>query len=523
MSVHPRLRALVGSMLLALLGGYLIFNRPFAQLGLPPLYIGEMILALCILTSLERIPSALIQPLRRSWTFRLIALFMSYCLLRGVIDFFSSGFWALRDCVIGGYAIFAFIAPAVLAARDPVVDSADGREAIDELPSTLTRLLLPVTLAAAMWAASVHYGWLVNEWTETKVDFIALAATTSAWVWLLAALKMSSRPAAAPGERQTAWLSSERGIACLAAAALALLCALLVRQLPTRAMYLTLGPLALLGFAVWACTRARFTFFAAAAGLAIVACSAIVLPRIAGTFSRLSGEYALSQNLERSLAAIELSTAGETYTKIQLKAGTASGDAKAKKERIAAIFSPDEKFETSEGKLAAHAIQWRAIFWMRCAHYTLQRAPLLGVGFGKNLTNLLRDTPAWPMYVDSMRVDPPNRSPHSVHVTLLTRLGIPGLLLWLAILALVLYDGLRACWSQLRRSAAHGDGARALARSALHRARFFDTLTVLGVWVIFIWAASFGVILEGPMGGIWFWSLTGVLAWQALALQAKND
>jgi hypothetical protein len=35
---------------------------------------------------------------------------------------------------------------------------------------------------------------------------------------------------------------------------------------------------------------------------------------------------------------------------------------------------------------------------------------------------------------------------------------------------------------------------------------------LLGVWLIWLCAMSFGVVLEGPMGGMWFWALTGVLA-----------
>jgi len=507
-------------MLLLLLAGYLIFNRPFAHLGAPPIYAGEMILALCLLTSLERFGSAFIEPLRRSWTFRLIAAFMLYCVLRGVIDFFSNGFVALRDSVLGGYAILAFLAPAVLCRHAPDLETETGRASIDEMPSIVTRMLLPATLAAAFWAACVQYGWVVNKWTETKIDFMAMAATVAAWVWFTTALKVNSREQEKTNSRvaDTPWLSSERGIACLAAAAISFLSALLVRELPTRAMYLTVVPLTFVVVAAWACTTQRLKLFSAVAGVGVLAGSALVIAPMGRSFSRFNTDYALNQNVDRSLADIEAAVvaSGERFEKLVLKAGTGAGTKKAHRERFNALFSPDEKnFQTSEGKMAAHAIQWRAIFWLRCLNYTLQRAPLTGVGFGNNLTNLLRDTPAWPMYIDSMRVDPPNRSPHSVHITVLSRLGIPGFLLWSAILATVFYSGLRACWYHRRCLTAHGDGPRALARRGSHRTRYFDGLTILGVWVIVVWAGSFGVILEGPMGGMWFWSLTGILAWVA--------
>jgi len=35
-------------------------------------------------------------------------------------------------------------------------------------------------------------------------------------------------------------------------------------------------------------------------------------------------------------------------------------------------------------------------------------------------------------------------------------------------------------------------------------------LWILGYWCAFLVNGSFDVFLEGPQGGIWFWSLTGL-------------
>ena len=66
MRVHPRVRQAAGMALLTVLAGFLAFNRPFAQLGYPPLYVGEMALACCVLCALEWLRPAVLAPLRGS-------------------------------------------------------------------------------------------------------------------------------------------------------------------------------------------------------------------------------------------------------------------------------------------------------------------------------------------------------------------------------------------------------------------------------------------------------------------------
>jgi O-antigen ligase len=173
-----------------------------------------------------------------------------------------------------------------------------------------------------------------------------------------------------------------------------------------------------------------------------------------------------------------------------------SVEGKAFREKIHALWDSDNKhYITLEGQRAAHSERWRLTFWRRCIDETAQKAPLTGLGFGRNLTDLLRDTPDWPMFADSQdlaKFASPNRHPHSAHVSVFARLGIVGLLLWFAILFSALRGGLRKC---LR---AQGP-------------EFFGENLILCVWLIYVLAMSFGVVLENPFGGIWFWALTGIL------------
>jgi O-antigen ligase len=136
---------------------------------------------------------------------------------------------------------------------------------------------------------------------------------------------------------------------------------------------------------------------------------------------------------------------------------------------------------------------WRLRWWRTILGYTvLGERFWTGKGFGVSLAEA--DGFANPLYPD-------NRNPHSAHFDILARAGVPGLALWLAVNACFVAAVLR------RRRAARRDGDVQGA--------------AVGAWLIAAWAAfvadmSFDVFLEGPQGGIWFWSLVGFgIAWSA--------
>jgi hypothetical protein len=111
-----------------------------------------------------------------------------------------------------------------------------------------------------------------------------------------------------------------------------------------------------------------------------------------------------------------------------------------------------------------------------------------GRGFGLNLADAdgfqEGDRPGLPAL----------RSPHSVHMTMLARAGVPGVALWF---------GLLTSWF-------------AMMTHAMLTARYRGQTEWAGLFLFagcyaasFVINASFDVALEGPMQGIWFWCLVG--------------
>jgi hypothetical protein len=113
-----------------------------------------------------------------------------------------------------------------------------------------------------------------------------------------------------------------------------------------------------------------------------------------------------------------------------------------------------------------------------------------GRGFGLNLA----DADGFSETRDPSNPPPPSRSPHSVHMTLLARAGVPGVVLWS--LVLIFWGGM-----MLR--------AMLVARARGHKqwAELFLFVTCYAISIII--NATVDVTLEGPMQGIWFWCLFG--------------
>lgn len=128
--------------------------------------------------------------------------------------------------------------------------------------------------------------------------------------------------------------------------------------------------------------------------------------------------------------------------------------------------------------------KWRLDWWEQIYDYTVRGEYFwTGKGFGVNLAK-----------TDGFLVEPTLRSPHNGHMTILARMGVPGAALWVA---------LQIGWSlTIFRTwlAARFDG----------RTRWMAVFAVLsGFWLAFHLNAAFDVYFEGPMGGIWFWTVFG--------------
>lgn len=134
--------------------------------------------------------------------------------------------------------------------------------------------------------------------------------------------------------------------------------------------------------------------------------------------------------------------------------------------------------------------EWRLKWWEIIQDHTL-KGPYFwtGKGFGINLAD------ADGFQQPNAENAPPLRDPHSVHITLLARAGVPGLVLWL---------GTLVSWSWLL----IGTMYQARARGEDTWADIF--LFIWGYGLAVVVESSFDIGLAGPMMGIPFWSLFGL-------------
>jgi hypothetical protein len=131
--------------------------------------------------------------------------------------------------------------------------------------------------------------------------------------------------------------------------------------------------------------------------------------------------------------------------------------------------------------------RWRLLWWQTILDYTIRGEYFWqGKGFGANLAD-----------EDGFQTDTAHslRSPHNGHLTILARAGVPGFTMWVVLQGGMLL-GLLRCHYRARRD---GDDRRA----------------ALAVWILAYWVAcivdsAFDVYLEGPQGGIWFWTIFGM-------------
>jgi hypothetical protein len=134
---------------------------------------------------------------------------------------------------------------------------------------------------------------------------------------------------------------------------------------------------------------------------------------------------------------------------------------------------------------------WRLNWWDVIINDTIHGPNFwTGRGFGLNIA----DADGFAGTGDPRNPRPPTRSPHNAHMTLLARAGVPGLVLW----ALVLLS-----WFGMLMKAI----LTARLRGHKQWADLFLFISCYAAAIII--NATFDVVLEGPMQGIWFWCLFG--------------
>lgn len=149
---------------------------------------------------------------------------------------------------------------------------------------------------------------------------------------------------------------------------------------------------------------------------------------------------------------------------------------------VLSVASDEDKGDLDDTK------EWRLNWWHEIMDYTFNGPYFLrGKGYGINLAT-----------DDGFQVGSGNdvlRSPHNIHMTFLGRSGVPGFATWIGFQLVWLYSMLNGYITARRQ---HED----------RWAMLF--VFYIAFWSAFNFNASFDVYFEGPMGGIWFWSLTGV-------------
>ncbi len=142
-------------------------------------------------------------------------------------------------------------------------------------------------------------------------------------------------------------------------------------------------------------------------------------------------------------------------------------------------------YESDYGGLKASNNEFRRTLWQSFFDDTNQVAPLFGRGFGYDFLARYSDVYRFGEYKGT-------RAAHNYYVSLYGRMGIIGSIVFLGITWQIIVSGLRA--------------ARAVRQGWLPLA---DLGYWCAAWGILV-SAVFGVVLEGPVGAIVFWSFLGV-------------
>lgn len=129
--------------------------------------------------------------------------------------------------------------------------------------------------------------------------------------------------------------------------------------------------------------------------------------------------------------------------------------------------------------------RWREQWWDEIMSYTIAGAYFWdGKGYGINLSQ-----------ADGFQSpDGTLRAPHNAHLNILARSGVPGLTLWISVQVAFAITMLHAA---------------ALARARRRRLWMPVIAWIMAYWIAALVNMTFDVYLEGPQGGIVYWSIIG--------------
>jgi hypothetical protein len=417
----PRLVRGYLSLLCFILAGYLLLGRAFAYLGFPPLYVGEITLALGIVAALMagNLTSAIF-----NWPGVALALLMLWTAFRTIPYWHTYGFDAARDAVTVFYGLFAYVVASLILQRPAslalLIDRYKRFIPCIIFLSPLLPLIAYLTGNALLWS------WAGQEVTGPKIVDLSCHVPAVIAFSLIGFVRLR-----------------------FPALIFVLLVGLfLVSQQRQALLTFTIG--CFLASLFSPDRRALRNFLAIGGVVAAVLCI---------------------------FAAVDLRIPGRDQSRTF--------------EARQLVINATDIFSTSGSHRGDDTREWRLNWWSDIIHYTLH-GPYFwkGKGFGVNLA----DSDGY-QTTDLQSGEPPLRSPHSVHMTILARGGVPAFVLWIVALG----SWLVAVVHQLSEAKRVQDD---------WWAGMFAFL--LSYWTIILISASFDVILESPVMGIWFWTIHGI-------------
>jgi hypothetical protein len=411
-----------------LLVGYAFMGRSFAYLGAPPLFVGEIVLAVGVLTILvgPGLGTALRSPL--IWLWLALALWGAARTLPYVNEY---GIDALRDAVLWGYGMFALLVAAFL----------ERSGLLPRVCEWYARWLPWFTWWAPFsWAVTTLGAGRAPVLPGTSIPIVEFNPSCMAvhHAGIATFLLLDLHRGATPAGRE-----------------------------PKRRSDLGRWVVWFVGF----CLIASWTRGGAMAAMASIA---IVFTARPATTRKVGSLAAIALAVTLAFSALDLSfDTGQYRGKISPK-------------EIAANFTSIIRDDRSDAANRAGTRSWRLEWWDKILDYTVHGNLFwVGKGFGVNLA----DDDGF-----QVKADHSLRSPHNGHLTFLARSGVPGAALWL-----------------LLQCAFGVTLVRAYLRARRARDEWWQRLDIwiLSYWLAFLVNAAFDVFLEGPQGGIWFWSIFG--------------
>jgi O-antigen ligase len=146
-----------------------------------------------------------------------------------------------------------------------------------------------------------------------------------------------------------------------------------------------------------------------------------------------------------------------------------------------------KQYRLSSTSSSLNNTKFREEWWRAVWRETMDKGPITGLGFGYDLASRFLMSYDLPLERDFT-----TRSPHGIFVTILGRMGFVGLISFAAICIGIFVTAFRRASLVRQRKL-----------PAFELRHWCAVLMILG-------AATFGVVLEGPMGGVLFWSLLGL-------------